>query len=370
MISKPKTKDQKLKTLHSYKIYGKKILVYGMGCVCYAFLLTGCAARSSGLRALSAGNVSSSQFIDLESFCEKYGFQYELDTLDDLIRISSRDGREIKLIINSFVGSFNGRTIYFKNLPIYSKGTIYLPRELEKIVFSKETALFSPVYSIKTIVVDPGHGGRDPGAVSVGGMYEKDLNLKVSKYLKEELESKGFNVILTREQDKYLSLEERVDAAKESNADLFISVHANSNHARFIRGVEVYYLSSSRFNSQERAVNLAKKERGKFNHLSSDVKTIVWDLLLTKNYALSIEFVNNLYRTFKNLGFKVEPPKSASFFVLKSAYVPSILVEMGYLSNREEENILRRKSYQKQIAQAIALSVSSLNSSYTNLVKK
>lgn len=363
MISKPTT-------LNSYKIYGKRILVYGFWFMAFGFFLTGCAARSSNFRTFSAVNVSSSQFIDLESFCEKYGFQYELDMLDDLIRISSMDGREIKLIINSFVGFFNGRTIYLKNLPLYSQGTIYLPRELEKVVFSKETASFSPVYSIKTIVIDPGHGGRDPGAVSMGGMYEKDLNLKVSNYLKEELESKGFNVILTRVQDKYLSLEERVNVAKESNADLFISVHANSNHARFIRGVEVYYLSSSRFNSQERAVALSKKERGKFNHLSPDVKTIIWDLLLTKNYSLSIEFVNNLYLTFKNLGFKVVPPKSASFFVLKSAYVPSILVEMGYLSNREEENILKRKSYQKQIAQAIALSVFSLNNSYTNLVNK
>ncbi|UCD15426.1 MAG: N-acetylmuramoyl-L-alanine amidase, partial [Candidatus Omnitrophota bacterium] len=206
---------------------------------------------------------------------------------------------------------------------------------------------------------------------STKGMKEKDLNLKVAKLLKDDLAKTGFKVVLTRNKDVFLSLKERVDVAKKINADLFISIHANSNRARFVRGVEFYYLSPVQFDSQERAGSLVKeKELWASKGLSDEAQAILWDMLLTKNYALSVDFVNRLYSTFKNLGFKVRTPKSASFYVLKCASVPSILIEMGYLSNKYEERSLGRKSYQKQISEAIALSVVSLNKRYTSLVKK
>lgn len=336
--------------------------------VCGLYLLCGCAPVAyhsvSNTYRGAGGN-----FEDIDSFCKKNSCSYDFDTLDDIVRIFSPD-KEIKLVLNSPVGSINGRIIYFKNYPFYSKGKIYLPSDLQDKISSSAMVSFRPEYSIKTIVVDPGHGGKDPGAVADNTFYEKDLNLKVCNYLKVELEKRGFNVILTRQRDIFLSLQERVDIAKKYNADFFLSVHANSNRARFINGVEFYYLSPAKLDVNSRSVDLAKSENFYKCLFGQDVDTILWDLTLTKNHALSVELAEKFYWTFKNLGFNVQPPKNASFFVLKCAYAPSILIEMGYLSNKYEYKMLKRSSYQKQIAEGIALSIASLNRQYTDLVKR
>jgi len=319
-------------------------------------LTTACATaphRGSGVR------VSNSDYIDIVSFCKKHNYEYSFDTIDDLVRIYSPD-KDIKLLLNSAVGTLSGSIFYLKKPPVYLKGKILLPRQLEKIITSGEFVSFRPLFTIKTIVVDAGHGGKDPGAISSRGLQEKTINLRVAKYLKQELEQMGFNVILTRSRDSFLTLAQRTNIAKKHNADLFVSVHANSNHSRKVSGVEIYYLSPSRLKSQERSVRLARSENFQGKNMPSDVKAILWDLVIRKNYGFSVELSDIFYLTFKNLGFNIKPPKKASFYVLRYAYVPSILVEMGYLSNRYEETALRKKHYQKQIAHAIALGISSL----------
>ena len=310
--------------------------------------------------------VSNSDYIDLASFCKKYKFDYNFDTIDDLIRIYSPD-KEIKLLLNSSVGILSGSIFYLKNSPVYIKGKIFLPRQLETIITSGEFINFRPLFNIKTIVIDPGHGGKDPGAISARGFYEKTVNLRVSQYLKEELERMGFSVILTRNKDVFISLAERTNIAKKHGADLFISVHANSNHSKNVSGVEIYYLSPSRLRAQERSVKLARTENFQGRNIPTDVKAILWDLLIRKNYGFSVELSDIFFLTFKNLGFNIKPPRKASFYVLRVAYVPSILVEMGYLSNNYEEKALRKKHYQKQIAHAIALGVSSLKKRHSTL---
>ena len=312
----------------------------------------------------SRARVSNSDYIDITSFCKKHNFEYSFDTIDDLVRIYSPD-KEIKLLLNSSVGIFSGSIFYLKKPPVYLKGNILLPQQLEKIITSGEFVSFRPLFTIKTIVVDPGHGGKDPGAISSRGLQEKTVNLSVAKYLKEELERMGFKVILTRDRDVFVSLAQRANIAKQHNADLFISVHANSNHSREVSGVEIYYLSPSQLKAQERSVRLAQSENFQGKSMSSDVKAILWDLLIRKNYGFAVELSDIFYLTFKNLGFNIKPSKKASFYVLKFAYVPSILVEIGYLSNHYEEIALRKKHYQKQIAHAIALGVSSLKQRHT-----
>jgi len=308
--------------------------------------------------------VSNSDYIDIASFCKKHNFEYNFDTIDDLLRIYSPD-KEIKLLLNSSVGILSGSIFYLRNPPVYLKGKILLPQQLEKIIASGEVVSFRPLFTIKTIVVDPGHGGRDPGAISPRGLQEKTVNLSIAKYLKEELVQMGFNVILTRSRDSFLTLAERTNVAKKHNADLFVSLHANSNHSRKVSGVEIYYLSPSRLKAQERSVRLARSENFQGKNMPLDVKAILWDLLIRKNYGFSVELSDIFYLTFKNLGFNIKPSKKASFYVLRYAYVPSILVETGYLSNRYEEAALRKKHYQKQIAHAIALGIFSLKRRHT-----
>jgi N-acetylmuramoyl-L-alanine amidase len=282
-----------------------------------------------------------------------------------MIKLTSSK-REIRLVLNSRLGYINGEIFYLKNPPLYLRGKILIPKELEKIL-SRKITLLKPLFKIEKIIIDPGHGGKDPGAISFSGVKEKEINLKVSKYLKEELEKRGYKIILTRSKDTYLSLKERVMMTKRLKPDIFLSIHANSNRYRKIRGVEIYYLSPSRFKSLERAKLLAIAKA--FGNIPFEAKVILWDLTFVKNYTTSIELARHLYFAFKNLGFKVSPPKKSAFYVLKFAYTPSVLVEIGYLSNRYEEKFLRKKYYQKQIAEAIALGIDSLDKYYRGLIK-
>jgi N-acetylmuramoyl-L-alanine amidase len=334
--------------------------------VFFLIFLTACATTSH--RNFS-GQYVASDYTTITDFCRKYGFQYNYDTLDDIINVSS-SSKEVRLLLNSSVVYVNGDLFSLEHCPFYSKGTIYIPKDLDRLFASKETLKFEPFLNLKTIVVDAGHGGHDPGAMSRHGLKEKGLNLSVAKYLKEALEEQGYRVILTRSEDEYLTLQKRVDIAKESNADLFVSVHTNAGRSRELNGVEIYYLSPSRFNSEERAVELAKNEGFWKDDLPSDARTILWDMLLIKNYAVSIDLSQSLYFSFKKLGFKVKSPKKAPFYVLRLAYVPSVLVEMGYISNSYEEKVLQRTSYQKQIAEAVALGVSSFGKGYAKVAKK
>jgi N-acetylmuramoyl-L-alanine amidase len=245
-----------------------------------------------------------------------------------------------------------------------------LPRQfMDKLKFIKIVTPLRPGFIFRTIVIDPGHGGKDPGAISHNGLKEKNLNLTISKYIKEGLEKQGFKVILTRTKDTYLTLLDRVRIAKKNKADLFISIHTNSNRSRQINGIEVYYLSPSRLNSSERAMKLARSEDFEGKKLPIEVKTILWDLVITKNYSYSVEFSEILYSTFKKLGFSVTAPKKAPYYVLRFAYVPSVLLEIGYLSNRYEEKALRKQTYQKQIAQAVILAAVSLTERYGSFAK-
>jgi len=339
----------------------KEFLIGGLCLLLCVFFLIGCASSSYYVNT----NVvfSQSNYIGIENFCQKHDFQYSFDTIDDLIKLYSSE-REIKILLNSFVGANNGSIFYLKNPPLYRKGKVLIPRQLDKLVSLRKLSSFKPTFVVKTIVIDAGHGGRDPGAISPRGLKEKIINLTVAKYLKQELEGQGFRVILTRSTDIFIPLAGRTMIAKRHNADLFISLHANSNHSRSISGVEIYYLPASKLNSRERAVRLAKSENFSGRKLPVNVKAIIWDLLISKNHAFSVEMSNIMYFTFKNLGFKVRPPKKASFHVLRYAYVPSLLIEMGYLTNAYEEKALRKQYYQKQIAQAVSLAVSSLNKRY------
>ena len=311
---------------------------------------------------------SKERYTNIDTFCKKYDLEYDYDTVSDIVRIYS-DGRQIKLLLNSNIGSFNEVIFNLDSRLIYKNGSIWLPKGLDKIFSKDDFAVLRPVFQIKTIVIDPGHGGKDPGAISSRGLKEKDINLVVSKYLKQALEGYGFKVILTRDKDIYLSLGERTEVAKRYKADLFISIHANSNCSKNVKGAEIYHLLPSRLNSTKRALQLAKTESFFGRKFSGEVETILWDLSIRRNFSSSVELSNILYFTFKKLGINVKQPRKAPFYVLRFAYVPSVLVEMGYLSNYQEEKILRKKYYQKQIVNAISQAIVSLDRRYADFAK-
>ncbi len=329
------------------------------------FLVITSVSCASAPRKISTPRLVIKEYISLGAFCKKHNLQYQFDTIDDTIKIYSADA-SITLLLNSYAGISSGSIFYLKRTPFYYQGQILLPRQLEEMFTSQRLTSFKPVFSLDTVVIDPGHGGKDPGAISKSGFQEKDINLRVSKFLKQELEQRGFKVFLTRSNDVFLTLRQRVESARKHDADLFVSVHANANKSSRVDGLEIYYLTPSRLRCQERSLTLAKTEDFRGKNVNFYTKAILWDMLISKNYSLSVETSQIVYFTFRDLGFKIKPPKKAAYYVLRYAYVPSILFEMGYLSNYREEKILRKTYYQKQIAEAMATAISALKKQYTN----
>ncbi|MEW6595255.1 MAG: N-acetylmuramoyl-L-alanine amidase [Thermodesulfobacteriota bacterium] len=218
---------------------------------------------------------------------------------------------------------------------------------------------------VKRVVIDPGHGGKDPGAVSPSGVKEKDVTLAVGKRLAQELRSRGYEVILTRDRDIFIPLEERTAIANSKEADLFLSIHVNAapNHAA--KGIETYVLDLA---TNKEAMRVAALENASSTKNISDLQAILLDLMhnskLNESVKLAelvqtamVEGVNRDYGQVNNLGVKKAP-----FIVLVGAQMPAILTEIAFSSNPQEEERLRDERYLSLVAQQIAGGVAE----YTN----
>ncbi len=220
--------------------------------------------------------------------------------------------------------------------------------------------------AVKTIVLDPGHGGHDPGAVGTNGLYEKDIVLDIALKVRTILsKNKNFRILMTRDKDVFIPLVERTAFANSKNADLFISIHANASPKKTARGVETYLLNwtndeeSIRVAARENAISL-KKMKEHMRKYKSDVAIMLSDLRRDLKRDESIKLANYVqesivstlgenYNDIKNLGVK-----NALFYVLFGARMPSVLAEVSFISNPLEENLLSKESYREYIAQAIA----------------
>jgi N-acetylmuramoyl-L-alanine amidase len=210
---------------------------------------------------------------------------------------------------------------------------------------------------VKTIVIDPGHGGKDPGAIGPKGTLEKNLTLDVAKRLRKLLKEKlKLEVVLTREKDRFVPLEGRTAFANKRNADLFISIHFNAHTIRKFRGVETFYLDLT---NDRYSIKLAARENATSEKSISDLKYILADLALKSHVDDSISLskliqksmVGTLRRKYKHvrdLGIK-----PALFYVLIGARMPSILVEGSFITNPTEEGRLKTKTYRQKIAEGI-----------------
>lgn len=214
-----------------------------------------------------------------------------------------------------------------------------------------------PVSKVRRIVVDPGHGGHDPGAIGLTGLQEKDVVLSIGLKLKELLEDElDLDVVMTRSTDVFIPLEERTAIANKVNADLFVSIHGNAAPNRNAAGIETYYLNLAK---TEKAAQLAAKENGTSLEKVSVLQAILFDLManykLNDSAHLAEEVQRSLHKKarhnfpdVKNLGVKQGP-----FYVLVGATMPSILVEVAFLSNALEESRLRETSYHEMTAEGI-----------------
>jgi N-acetylmuramoyl-L-alanine amidase len=210
------------------------------------------------------------------------------------------------------------------------------------------------------VVIDPGHGGVDPGAVGVSGYYEKNLTLDYGRALQRALAATGrYRVAITRERDVFLKLRERIGVAQEVKGDLFISLHANVHSSGNIRGASIYTLSETA--SDEEAAALAAAENAadvlagvNLGDQTGDVRNILIDLAQRETMNLSKKFANDLVREVgRETKLLRNTHRFAGFAVLKSPVVPSILFEIGYMSNRQEERLLRSEAHREKIIESI-----------------
>lgn len=211
---------------------------------------------------------------------------------------------------------------------------------------------------INTIVLDPGHGGKDPGAIGKKGLKEKDVTLKIGKLLREKLAGKAANkVLMTRETDVYIPLEERTAIANSHDADLFVSIHVNASPRRAASGVETYILNIS---ADEESKRVAARENATSRRSVGDLEFILNDLIKTAKtndsarLAESVheKLVVNLKANYRDI--KSNGVKGAPFYVLVGTKMPSILVEVSFISNPDEEKRLTDERYIKEIVEGIA----------------
>lgn len=207
-----------------------------------------------------------------------------------------------------------------------------------------------------TVVIDPGHGGKDPGAPGKNGINEKDLALAVGKYLRNELK-KDFNVVMTRDTDEFISLKNRSKIANGIGADLFISIHINSTVSNTkLSGMEIYYFSKKSSNKfAERVAEFENSVGEKYGEDTTSIVQIMGQIAYNKNQEKSTKFADDLLKGLSSrMKMKNRGIHGANFAVLRGISCPGVLVELGFIKNPEDYRKMTNKTNQKIMAKKIA----------------
>jgi N-acetylmuramoyl-L-alanine amidase len=348
------------------KMNKKKFFLYI--CLTIIILLTGCAPRLTrppgGYQRLKSQSflIDNQRYISLASFCQAYALDWKWSSVSQHLFLSNPH-LYITLRCDSSIALVNGNVEYLPAPLLMKKSNVIIPLALAKTIdtiYTREPK--ERLYRLKTVVIDAGHGGRDPGAIGRNGLKEKDVVLDIALKLKRLLESENIKVVMTRETDNFVSLWRRAYIANNSGADFFISIHANASRSRYSYGFEVYYLSNA-IDNEARAVAAAENAALQFEESSIDTQNVnlnatLWDLVLEENRTESLQMADILCKTAsKELRIKDRGVKTARFYVLKGVHTPAVLVEVGFITNRYEEKQLKGDFYRRQIAQALALGI-------------
>ena len=214
------------------------------------------------------------------------------------------------------------------------------------------------------VMLDPGHGGKDPGAIGYSGTYEKHVSLAAAQELKRQLEAGGsYRIALTRSRDVFIPLEERVMRAQEAGAALFVSMHADALSDHSIRGASVYTLAPTASDAQTAALARRENSADRFGgpvarNASPEVAQILASLVRQETRTGSARLSRDLVGTLdRDLPMLEHPARHAGFVVLKAADIPSVLVEMGFMSNPQDEKLLRSADHRLKVAQAMKRAV-------------
>jgi len=331
-----------------------------------AVFLSGCVTISTK-EDLPVYSINGVTYYPLVKLCESRGVSWQYDPLTRVValskglhRINLKAGDNLILVdqraslLDHPVDIYEGTVV----VPISFKRDVIDTLFKEVKVPTVKRGLYPISNKIKKIVIDAGHGGNDPGAIGKTGLREKDINLDIAKRLAFLLKSEGVEVILPRSSDAFIPLDRRVQITNNSKADLFISIHSNANRSRSMHGFEIYYVATS-VNDAKRAFYSARNANldltnASLASYSLDLKAILWDMLYNNSRAESIYLGRNICKIIGDkCDVKVNGLKDARYQVLRGAYMPAILIEIGFVSNSSEERMLKNGYYRQQLAEGI-----------------
>jgi len=311
-----------------------------MGLVLAVSAWAGASERAAVARVHPATRPSSSRFVALPELAERIGVALETDAVTGVHRLRRGDLQVAATpgVAAVLVGS---DLVALHRAPVVHYGHVYVPRSVEfriERLFGYEPAPgepggtgeeprpgeIKPARCLGRVCIDAGHGGRDPGALSPWGLREKDVVLPTARLLASQLRQRGFEVVMTREGDELMELNDRPAFAARERADLFVSVHANSIGTPAIRGIEIFYPDAA----QSAAPAAVQRT--------------------------SVRLAETLRQAFESDGLAVRKVTGAGYRVLRLAPMPAALVEIGFLSNRADERLLRTTAYRERIARAMA----------------
>ncbi|WP_283166902.1 N-acetylmuramoyl-L-alanine amidase [Thermodesulfovibrio yellowstonii] len=279
------------------------------------------------------------------------------DPIVNKIRIGQFDINTVRIVFDLKKSGYEFKIIQLEDpfrivIDIYSQGSLKSSKNLEE----KETKITLK----RKIVIDPGHGGKDPGAIGPSGLKEKDVTLDIALKVREILKTDpSFEIILTRDKDIFIPLNERTEIANRVGADLFISIHANASPNSYARGIETYILN---WTDDEEAIRVAARENAisikKMKQLKGELGFMLASLEREAKRDSSVRLAgyvhNSMTGSLKNSFLRHDNGvKQALFYVLVGAQMPSCLLEVSYISNPEEERLLNQESYRMEIAQSI-----------------
>ncbi len=285
----------------------------------------------------------------------------KIDTKNSNIFLNLKDYSKIK---NVFLLKPMDHSKYFRLvidlIPTFQTEYNNLVNKKTEKIITKQKTIQPTKKEKKIIVIDAGHGGKDPGTIGQNGTYEKDIALYLAKELKNIIEQNpNFKVILTRDNDTFIKLQERAKIAERAKANLFLSIHLNSSQNKNTHGFSLFTLSEKA--TDEEAKKIAEKENASdligvnsFENYDVITKNILGDLLQTQIKTASVDVANTIVNEIKKEIYCINNPhREAPFMVLRSS-IPSILLEVGFLSNLEEEKRMNQKWYRQKIATHIA----------------
>jgi N-acetylmuramoyl-L-alanine amidase len=327
-------------------------------------LLNGCTSAAYKPK-VSKKTIIQRPTIYLTNLCNQYHLNCQWDNIGHVVYATINDV-PIRILIGSKIVLVNQQEVVLSKSIVMKDSLVVLPQDFKEKVITpfdikqvRRREVQYPLLGIRQVIIDAGHGGKDPGAISRKGLQEKEVNLDVAKRVRKILEKNRIKVIMTRDTDNFISLSKRTEIASKTKAGLFVSIHANSNPHKNVQGIEIY--TSKKLNRFDKVEEQKQKnitflfKNFNMDQRKKEVGNIVLDMIAINKQPESNVLASSVATELSRLTkARYLGNKQSRFFVLRNTLIPAILVEVGFLSNYKEEKLLQTSLYRQKIAEGIA----------------